>query len=84
MTVKIILQEKKSRRPIPFVWVKLLGEKRNFVDDTNLRGVAEFEAIPEGKYTMKIRSADYRPYTATHYLSSNSIVEIKLDKAVVG
>ena len=79
--LKVILTEKVSRAPIPFVLVRIESMSNSWVDDTDTNGVAEFEGIVDGKYNIKIRHKDYRPYTEKTYISRNSIITIKLHKA---
>ncbi len=79
--LKIIVKEKSTKVPIPFVLVRIENAFESWVDDTDMDGIAEFEGIKDGKYNIKIRHADYRPYTEKTYISRNSIINIKLHKA---
>ncbi len=81
MVLKIIVKEKNTKKPIQFVLVRIENVIESYVDDTDTKGIAEFEGIRDGKYNVKIRSKDYRPFTERMYLSRNSIVNIKLHKA---
>ena len=81
MTVNVIVTEKLTRKPIPFVLVRIESGANSYTDDTNIRGIAEFQGIPDGKYNVKIRHKDYRPYTEKMFISRNSIINIKLHKA---
>lgn len=81
--IKIRVLDKQTNQPVPFVNVRLENESYVFVDDTNNRGWAELEGVPDGKYTLKIRSPDHRPYTERYYLSQHSILmNIKLQSAI--
>jgi len=81
MVLKINIKEKVTEKPIQFVLVRIENMTESYVDDTDLYGVAEFKDIRDGKYNIKIRSKDYRPFTEKMYLSRDSIVNIKLQKA---
>lgn len=81
MVLRIIVKEKITKIPIPFVYVTLTAGAKKFIDDTNMNGVAEFSGVPDGDYIVKIRHADYRPYTEKMFISQNSIINIKMQKA---
>lgn len=81
MTVNVIVSEKHTKKPIPLVLVRIESGTNSYVDDTNARGIAEFQGIPDGKYNVKIRHKDYRPYTEKMFISRNSIININLHRA---
>ena len=81
MGVKVIVREKFTRKGIPLVSVRIESGGFSSADCTNNMGMAEFDDIPDGKYVMKIRHKDYRPYTEKMFISRNSIINIKLHKA---
>ena len=82
MTVKIQVIENDTNIPIGHALVELIGKEKDITKSgyTNNSGWIEFSNIEDGKYIVKIRHADYRPFTRTRYLSRNSMLEIKLDK----
>ncbi|MCP4762574.1 MAG: carboxypeptidase-like regulatory domain-containing protein [archaeon] len=81
MTVNVIVYEKLTKKPVPFVIVRIESGKNSYTDDTNIRGIAEFQGIHDGKYNIKIRHKDYRPYTEKMFISRNSIINIGLHQA---
>lgn len=84
MSVKILLREKGTNKPIQFVKIRIFNQTHDFEDETDAKGLADFtgQRIRDGKYTVKIRDKKYRPYTEKHYISRNSyIMDIKLHKA---
>lgn len=81
MSVKIFVREKISGAPVKFVLVRIESATLSEVDDTDGNGLAEFDTIRDGKYNVKIRHKDFRPYTEKMFISRNSIINIKLQKA---
>jgi hypothetical protein len=76
----MLVVDRDKDTPIPFVLVRLESPDLSVVDDTDMYGVADFN-IPEGKYQIKIRHNNYRPYTEKMYLTRNHILEIRLHRA---
>ena len=58
--VEVLVRDKETKRPVPWTLV-LLGE---YKDATDEEGLAVFEEVPPGRYTLRVRSLLYRPYTA--------------------
>ena len=81
MVLKIIVKEKNTKKPIQFVLVRIENNIENYIDDTDINGIAEFEGIRDNSYNVKIRHKNFRPFTEKMYLSRDSIVNIKLHKA---
>ncbi len=82
MTVRIQVREKVTGKGIPFVIVRLQSENRLYSDDTDAAGWAEFDNVRDGKYIVKIRSPNHRPFTEKMYISGNSLItDIKLQRA---
>ena len=81
MAVKIIVLEKGTKKPLEAVMVRIEGGIENYYADTDNNGLAEFEGISDGKYNIKIRHKDYRPFTEKTYISRNSIINISMHKA---
>lgn len=85
MAVKVIVKNKRTKRPIPFVMVQIIGKEDYYEDDTDINGVADFSGddIKTGKYKIKVRSFDFRPYTETHYIINNSYtIHLNLHPAI--
>ena len=83
MTVRVLVLEKPSKKPIQYVPVHLLSESRSFHDYTDRKGWAYFDNVIDDKYIIKVRSSRHRPYTKKEFVSRNSIIEIKLEKAIM-
>lgn len=83
MTVQVILKEKGTNLPIRSVDIRLEAEDRFYKDTTNMLGRAYIQNVRDGEYLIKIQDPDHRPYYKKTYISQNSIIDIKLDKAVV-
>jgi len=81
MTVKIYVKDKTTKTPVRFVSVRIESMNLSEADDTDGDGIAEFDTIVDGKYNIKIRHADYRPYTEKMFISRNSVITIKLQRA---
>jgi len=83
MTVQVILKEKGTNLPIRFVKIYLEGEQCVYENSTDGLGRVSFPKVSDGKYLVKIKSPNHRPYYKKTYLSQNSILDIKLDKATL-
>lgn len=81
MAVKIIVLEKLTRKPLIDVLVRVEGGVISETDYTDSKGIAEFDKLVDGKYNVKIRHRDFRPYTEKMFISRNSIINIKMQKA---
>lgn len=81
MAVKIIVIEKLTKKPIVDVLVRIESMGLSENDYTDNKGIAEFDKIVDGKYNIKIRHRDYRPYTEKMFISRHSIINIKMQKA---
>ena len=57
--VEVLVKDKETKRPVPWtaVW---LGTRKDITDE---RGLAVFEEVPPGTYTLRVRSLVYRPHT---------------------
>lgn len=75
------MREKENNRPIPFILVRLESPEITYADSTDMGGKAEFVIISEGKYRIKLRHKNYRPFTEKVDINRNSILEITLQKA---
>lgn len=83
MVVKIILREKYGNKGIKNAEVRLERPERLYADYTDSKGLVEFSYVPDGKYVVKIRHADFQPFTEKKYISENSIImDIKLQKSL--
>ncbi len=56
LTIKVLV--KPANNPLKYVRVEAGGN----IGSTDNNGIAKF-SIPDGKYTVKMRAADYRPFT---------------------
>jgi len=82
MPVKIHIREKETKKGIPFIMVRLEKEGRLYADDTDAHGWAEFDNVRDGKYIVKVRSPNHRPFTEKMYISNHSLItDIKLSRA---
>lgn len=81
MAVQIQVLDKATRKPVENVLVRIESGQLSETDYTNSAGVAEFDTITDGKYIVKIRHPNYRPYTEKMFISRNSIINIKLQRA---
>lgn len=82
MPVEIRVLEAYTDKPIGFVNVYIISGDTQFTQPTDGDGWAKF-VIPDGTYVIKVRAPRHRPYTKTHEISRNSIIEIKLNSAIV-
>lgn len=83
MPVQVILKEKRSKKPVQFVNVKLYNRERVFIDDTNSRGKAILKGVPDGTYILEVKTAKYRPHHEEIFVSTNSIINVKLESGIV-
>jgi len=69
LTVKVI--DKTTKAPLPWVHVELDG----MVQTTSADGVVHFD-VPEGTYTLKVRTLEYQPYTGRVTVPGSVTVEL--------
>lgn len=81
MPVRILVRETPSGRPIKHVEVRLESPAETHAGYTDGRGVTELPKVADGKYIVKIRSPNHRPYTEKTYISRHSIITINLPRA---
>lgn len=81
MGVKIYVRDKTTREPVRNALVRVESGSLSESDYTELKGLAEFDTITDGKYIVKVRHSDYRPYTEKMFISRNSLITIKLQRA---
>jgi len=59
--VLITVIDSRTRRPVSYATVRLNGDSER----TNGSGIAEFERVPSGTYTVSVTKSNFRPSTAT-------------------
>ncbi len=64
---------------IPFITVKLTGAPplQNYTDSTDAQGKFSFD-VPQGTYTLQIRSPVHQPYTKN--VSRDEVINITLNR----
>lgn len=83
--IRIRVKDKRSRSPIPGLMVQIseVQGRREYWDDTNYKGVAEFPEVRDGTHIIKIQDSEYRPFYRKTYLKDHSTVSISLERAYV-
>lgn len=81
MGVKIYVRDMATKKPIQNVLVRIESGSLSENDYTDSEGIADFDTIVDGKYIVKIRHPNYRPYTEKMFISRNSLINIKLQRA---
>jgi len=81
MVIVIRIINSRSHEPIKNVKVKLDQQGRHLEAKTNEDGCVRFNGLPRGKWKVKVRNLDYRPYTKNHIFEDNTETIIQVQKA---
>lgn len=81
MVVIIKIINSRSHNPIEDVKVCLDQQGRHVEAATDGEGSVRFSGLPEGKWKVKVRHKDYRPYTKNHIFKDNTETVIQIQKA---